>query len=105
MIRMNEVECPVCGGKLRYYDTVARGIREEYGIKTYISVRRLKCMDCKVVHREIPENVEPYKRYSSRLIFGILLGELKRSQIEYMDYPASVTIKRWFAIYTSSIVK
>lgn len=62
-------------------------------------------MDCRVVHMEIPENVEPYKRYSGRLIFGILLGELKRSQIEYMDYPASVTVKRWYAIYATPIVK
>lgn len=105
MIRTGEVVCPKCGGALKYYDTVARGIRGEYGIKTYISVRRLRCGSCMSVHRELPEIVEPYVRYESRIIFGLMLGTLKKTAVEFVDYPSRCTFKRWFARFTSTIMQ
>lgn len=105
MVRTGATRCPYCGGDLRFYDTVSRGVKAEYGFKTYISVRRLKCMKCRRVHREIPLSVEPYKRYEKRIIFGLVFGKLSVAQIEYMDFPVKVTIKRWFAFYTTSFIE
>lgn len=101
MIRTGETLCPYCGGNLRFYDTVSRGVKVEYGFKTYISVRRLRCIECNGVHRELPVTMEPFKRYEKRIIFGLLSGEYLRTSIEYMDFPVKVTIKRWHAFYTT----
>ena len=105
MVHVGEVVCPNCGCALKYYDTVARGIRKEYGISTYISVRRLRCTGCNRVHRELPDTVIPYKRYERRVIFGLVLGTLQKTTIEFMDYPAMITLIRWLAIFTRAIVK
>ncbi len=42
MINQHETTCPICGGKLKYYDTVKRMVKGEYGKKKYIYLSSYK---------------------------------------------------------------
>lgn len=96
MVNIGDEFCPNCGGKLRFYDVISRGVLDYEREKHYISVRRLVCTNCKRVHREIPEDVIPYRRYYKHVIFD---GQL--SLID--DYPCEMTIKRWRSLYLQTL--
>lgn len=95
MIRTDETVCPLCGGELRYYDNVARIIRTKRRITTYIEIRRFKCKNCKKVHRELPDNVVPYKQYEKEIIIGVKEGLITSDTMGYEDYPCEATMFRW----------
>lgn len=59
MVYEGEVCCPVCGGILKPYDHVMRGIRMEAGTKEHMYIRRLKCRQCGRIHRELPGRLLP----------------------------------------------
>lgn len=80
--------CPNCGGTLKFYDVVNRTVLDYEREKHFISVRRLVCTNCKRTHREIPEDVIPYRRYYKHVIF-----EADQDYID--DYPCEMTLKRW----------
>lgn len=89
--------CPYCGGVLKYYDSVSRCVLEVEREKSYISIRRLVCTNCKRVHREIPGEILPYKRYSYDVIkdIDILLID---------DYPCDMTLKRWRSLIMQGLL-
>lgn len=101
MIRINQILCPKCNGKLKYYDRVGRFVIEEFRYARKIQIRRLRCVSCGSVHRELPEDVFPYKQYGKEIIMDILSGSIDYDTIGFEDYPCDVTILRWRKSLTS----
>lgn len=95
MIRSSSTECPKCGGKLKYVGPVKRMIRTKGGHTYWIRIRRMMCVDCGTVHRELPDFLLPYKHYERRIIQGVQNGTITPYDIEYEDYPSEMTMKRW----------
>lgn len=95
MISNNDSNCPDCGGNLKYYDRVPRLIRVKGGVKTYLKIRRFKCNDCYKLHRELPDNIFPYKHYDAEIIKGVLDGYITTDTLGYEDYPCEMTMSRW----------
>lgn len=95
MIYEGEVLCPVCGGNLKLYDHVMRIIREKKGEKDHIYIRRMKCVDCGKIHRELPRYALPYIQYDKDIVMGVLTGQITSDDLDYEDYPCEMTMIRW----------
>jgi hypothetical protein len=97
-----DMTCPRCGNKLRYYDSVRRHLRVEYGGVKTISVPRYRCDACKRTLRVLPDYILPYKQYRADIVNGFVTGRLNLSLIEYEDHPDVSTIDRWFRTFYNS---
>lgn len=97
MISDNILICPKCGGGLKFYDKVSRIMRTKGKSTKYIKLRRLKCLECSAVHREIPAFLFPYKQYEAEVIKGVLEGLITPETYGYEDYPCEMTMARWKA--------
>lgn len=97
MINDNELTCPECGGTLKYYDKVQRIIRTNNRISKHIEIRRFKCTKCGMIHREIPDDIFPYKQYEAEIIRGVLEGLITSDVLGFEDYPCEMTMIRWKA--------
>lgn len=86
MVKNENDLCPKCGGQTKYYDYVIRTVKIPDGKKIKMLLSRVKCVECKSVHRVIPEDLIPYKQYSKQVV---------ESTEEYLDYPSESTVKRW----------
>lgn len=95
MIYEGEIKCPICGGDLKLYDHVMRGIKMKKGLKNYIYVRRMKCRECGRIHRELPRHILPYIQYDKRIVPGVLNGSITPDELDYEDYPCEMTMLRW----------
>lgn len=95
MIGSNESICPKCGGQLKYYDHVKRIARTKYGKKNRIDIRRFRCQQCGSIHRELPNNIFPYKQYEADIIVGVLEGFITCETLGFEDYPCEMTMFRW----------
>lgn len=104
MVEENTDICPKCGGKLVFYDAVPRVVKEEYGRKTVIKIKRKRCLTCGAYHR-VMADIYPYKLYRRRIIVGILSGAISREERMYEDYPCDLTVMRWCASITHAIMK
>ena len=87
--------CSKCGAKAKYYDTVKRIVRAEYGKAYTAYVQRYICTKCKFIHRILPDFLMPYKQYEKRIVNGFIFGTLTSDMLEYEDYPCTSTIKNW----------
>lgn len=95
MVGSNISDCPKCSGELKYYDQVQRIVRTK-GRKTWkIPMRRLRCVKCGALHRELPELIFPYKQYEAEVIIGVLEGLITCETIGFEDYPCEMTMIRW----------
>ena len=97
MVHKNESTCPLCSGELRYYDMVKRIVRTKERITKLIKLRRLRCVGCGALHREIPNFIFPYKQYEVEVILGVLEGFITSDTLGYEDYPCEMTMMRWRA--------
>lgn len=95
MVPNNEEKCPDCGGRLKYYDKVSRILRTKGRSTTYVQIRRLRCVDCGKVHREIPDYILPYKQYEAEIVNGVVAGLITCETFGYEDYPCEMTMQRW----------
>lgn len=95
MIDVNTTNCPKCGGNLKYYDKVKRTVLGKKRIKKYVYVRRFRCMNCKSVHREIPNVIFPYKHYDAEIIIGFIDGLITCKTLDFEDNPCELTMIRW----------
>lgn len=95
MIKKGKNTCPICNGKLKYYDTVKRLVRTKNRKTKYIRIRRLRCTDCYRLHRELPNDILPYKQYESEIIIGVIEGLIDVNTIGFEDYPCEMTMQRW----------
>lgn len=95
MIRGDQSVCPECGGNLKCYDRVQRIVRTKARKTKRICVRRLKCLSCGMLHRELPDFICPYKQYEAEIIKGVLEGFITPETIGFEDFPCEVTMMRW----------
>lgn len=95
MITNNESTCPKCGGALKYYDSVKRIVRTKNRITDWISIRRMRCANCRALHRELPDGILPFKQYETEVIIGVLEGLITCETLGFEDYPCEVTMIRW----------
>lgn len=63
--------------------------------KRKIILRRLRCLVCGAVHRELTDDVVPYKRYEREVIAGVIEELLTPYVLGYEDYPCEQTMARW----------
>jgi len=97
MIKEGDSVCPGCGGELRYYGLVNRILRGKNGIVSYTQIRRLRCANCRSVHRELPDYIFPFKHYKAEIIIGVLDGSITPETLDYEDFPCEMTMNRWIA--------
>lgn len=95
MISNNESACPKCGGHLKYYDSVKRIVRTKYGRKKKVDIRRLRCCQCRAIHRELPDFIFPYKQYEADIIIGVIESLITSDTLGFEDYPCEMTMIRW----------
>ena len=95
MIIGNTSKCPRCGGELKHYDKVVRVVKSKYGQRVRTSINRLRCVDCKGMHRHLPDTIFPYKHYESDIIRGVMDGIITSDTLGFEDYPCEMTMKRW----------
>lgn len=95
MITNNKSTCPHCGGQLKYYDSVKRILRKKNGLVKKINIRRLRCMECGSIHRELPKIIFPYKQYEAEIIVGVINELITYETIGFEDYPCELTMIRW----------
>lgn len=58
-------------------------------------IRRLRCRECGMVHRELPEFIFPYKQYEAEIIIGVIEGFITCETLGFEDYPCEMTMIRW----------
>jgi len=92
-----EMVCPDCGGRMKYYDSVPRIIRGKMRKTRYVKIRRLSCVDCGRLHRELPDYIFPYKQYDADIIRGVLEGFITCETLGFEDYPCEMTMIRWIS--------
>ncbi len=97
MIRVGETKCPKCNGELRYYDKVKRTVKGRCGRTSYILLSRFRCCSCGATHREISDDIIPYKRYEREIIFGVIEGLITCETLGFEDYPCELTMIYWRA--------
>lgn len=95
MIGSDILVCPNCGGYLKYYDTVRRTVRTKGRHTKKIFIRRLRCSQCRKIHREIPDDIYPHKQYEADVIRGVLDGFITADTYGYEDYPCEATMNIW----------
>lgn len=104
MITKNSSICSYCGAEVKYYDTVKRIKKEKYGIKKHIYVQRFKCLECGMIHRQLPANLYPYKHYDSEIINGVIENLITPETLGYEDYPCEITMKRWISQHKQALL-
>jgi hypothetical protein len=93
--------CPVCGNpELKVIGSRKRGVLKGDGEAIILIIRRLRCLDCKRIHHELPDMLVPYKRYSSRVIEAIV--DDISDEISCED-SSIYRIKRWFQEFSGYI--
>ena len=88
--------CPACGGALRSRDRRRRKVLLKDGQCIVLSIRRLRCKDCGKIHAELPDLVQPFKHYASRVIQKVLDGHSEGCSAE------DSTIRRWLREFENS---
>ncbi len=97
MVSEGKSICPKCGGTLRYFDRVQRIVRTKNRQTEWIEIRRLHCTSCGALHRELPDDLYPYKQYEAEVIRGVLEGLITCETLGFEDYPCEMTMVRWVA--------
>ncbi len=82
--------CPICNGQFEVIGTRKRTLITSAGDKIILVIRRLRCLDCRKIHHELPDIVVPYKRHASESIETAVTGD------ENLSVAADEsTINRW----------
>ena len=95
MVYFDSSCCPSCMGSLRYYDSVPRLVRSKNRETKHVKIRRLKCTYCNKIHRELPDDILPFKQYEREVIKGVIEGLISSETLGFEDYPCEITMKRW----------
>ena len=80
---------------MTYRDSCLRILKKEGGERLRYLINRLRCTHCRMLHRELPDCMVPYKHYSAEVISGVLDGFVTTEDEDTEDYPCEATIHRW----------
>ena len=72
--------CPVCMEELSYRDSCKRILLQEGHERHVCIIRRMKCMKCGILHRELPDFLVPYKHYTAEVMGANLINYKLRNQ-------------------------
>lgn len=97
MVGIGESICPLCGGELKYFDKTSRITRTKYRKTEWRYIRRLKCLRCGALHRELPDDIYEYKQYEADIIDGVIEGLITSDTLGFEDYPCEQTMVHWIA--------
>lgn len=95
MVNKGDMKCPICGMLLKPYDSVPRVVRTKSRKTVWVKIRRLRCLKCNQIHRELPDYILPYKQYEAEIIRGVIEGLITTETLGYEDYPCDMTMSRW----------
>jgi len=98
------VSCPYDGGELVYRDSVYREVKNLYSEDARFLLRRLRCLICAKLHRELPDVILPYKHYGADVIQTVIDGSDGADECCADD----CTIRRWkdeFAVAETDIAQ
>jgi len=84
------VPCPCCGEKLVVIGSRQRQLSTACGEQRLLIVRRLRCLQCRKIHHELPDCIVPYKRYESECVEQVV-AESTSSSVAADD----ATLRRW----------
>ncbi len=81
--------CPSCNALMSHRDSRKRLVKTSDGNTYVFSLRRLQCLQCRRMHLEIPDFIQPHKHYDRKTIESVIAGNC--------DYCAAddSTIRRW----------
>lgn len=85
---LEDPTCPVCGEKLVWYDR-RRTLLNDRGESSVYLLRRLRCAQCRRLHLEAPDFIQPQKHYAAQLIADTVSGVVKCCPAD------DSTIRRW----------
>ncbi len=85
------VPSPCCGEELKIIGSRKRTLISEGGEICVLVVRRLRCVQCRKIHHELPDCVVPYKRYESACIEQVVSEPKVSSSVAADD----ATLRRW----------
>lgn len=86
---LDRPRCPVCGGYLHGYDRRRRMVLNDMGKPVAYLLRRLWCAQCRRLHLEAPDSIQPQKHYAAPLIAGTISGAVNSCPAD------DSTIRRW----------
>lgn len=86
---LDRPRCPVCGGYLHGYDRRRRVVLDDMGRSVAYLLRRLWCAQCRHLHLEAPDSIQPQKHYAALLIAGTISGAVNSCPAD------DSTIRRW----------
>ena len=101
-----KIPCPVCGGQLRVHGTCTRKLRRSEGIDVY-RLRVMECKTCGKTHRELPEEIVPYKRMDTELLSNIseVSKEEDLGDIEVSTWKRVREWVLWFLAYALDVLR
>lgn len=80
---------------MKHRDYTNRIVRVKGGLKTFTQIERQICPKCKLITRNLPNYLLPYKHYEKEIIFGVKEGLITPETLGYEDYPCEMTMIRW----------
>jgi hypothetical protein len=96
--------CTICGIPLKYRNSKLRKSIDLHGKLTKYELRRFYCSNCKKLHTEIPDIIQPYKHYDSATIQSVLDGDETANECAADES----TMSRWkadFAVEEADIAQ
>ncbi|MFC7751602.1 DUF6431 domain-containing protein [Paenibacillus thermoaerophilus] len=85
------VPSPCCGEALSVIGSRRRKLVSESGDRRVLSIRRLRCGQCRKIHHELPDCIVPYKRYESACVEQVVTEPESVSTAAADD----ATLRRW----------
>ena len=75
-VRSGELSiCPICASSVIVIGTRKRTFIGDYDEHQLLIIRRLRCIDCKKIHHELPDLLIPYKRHCAETFEKIVTGD------------------------------
>ncbi|MDD4172502.1 MAG: DUF6431 domain-containing protein [Syntrophomonas sp.] len=86
--------CPCCNGYLKVIGSCPRQCIDDRGENRTLIIRRLRCVECKRIHHELPDILIPYKRHVSKSIEAVISNDLPLNV--YSDESTLARWRSWF---------
>ncbi len=93
---MEQLPCPCCNGQLKVFASRQRKCITTLGEKIVLIIRRLRCIECKRIHHELPDMLVPYKLHVSESIETVLSND--NSELNVVSDES--TLNRWRKWFT-----
>jgi len=101
-----EILCPICGGPLKVRGTCRRKLLTLAGPEVY-RLRVMECKKCGRSHRELPDEVVPYKRHSVDMIESIAASDRENHETltDHSTWRRITLWVIWFFRYAQNVLE